>query len=165
MKRGDELYNSATGQRLICLRASASTAGKLLELDSRWERAGAPPPEHLHPHQREYFVVIEGTLIAKVNGDERRLRAGETLELSPGTPHTMWNPGPSPARALWQTRPALDTEAFLQAAWDLAGAGRVDTNGSPRLRDGLKLARSYQREFRVTTPPWPIQRLAFLLAR
>jgi mannose-6-phosphate isomerase-like protein (cupin superfamily) len=165
MNRGDELYNEISGQRLVCLRAGADTDGELLELESRWERGGAPLPEHVHPSQSEHFELLEGTLIARVNGAERTLAAGDALELPAGTPHTMWNPGPAPARAIWQTRPALNTERFLQAVWGLAASGRVDADGSPRLRDGLSLARSYQREFRVTRPPWPIQRLAFLLVR
>jgi hypothetical protein len=45
MNRGDELYNEISGQRLVCLRAGADTDGELLELESRWERGGAPLPE------------------------------------------------------------------------------------------------------------------------
>lgn len=165
MNPGDELYNQISGQRLICLRASAQTDGELLELESRWQHPSEPPPEHLHPDQSERFEMLEGTLTARVDGHQRSLTAGDVLELAPGTPHTMWNPHPTQARALWQTQPALNTEDFLEAVWALAAAGRVDANGSPRLRDGLKLARRHQTEFRVTRPPWPMQRLAFNLVR
>ena len=38
----------------------------------------------------------------------------------------MWNPGPGRARAVWQTRPALKTEAFFEMVWGLARASAND---------------------------------------
>lgn len=102
-------------------------------------------------------------MAARIDGSDRTLQPGETLELAPGMPHTIWNPGPGPARAIWQTQPALDTEAFFAAMWGLAQTGQVNAKGHPPLRLGLRLLAAHQREFRLTRPAWPLQRLAFLL--
>lgn len=163
MNPGDQLFNPATGERLIFIHTTAGTRGEMLEVESIWERPGDPPPEHLHPHQTERFQVLEGRVAARIDGSDRTLQPGETFELAPGMPHTMWNPGPGPARAIWQTQPALGTEAFFAAMWGLAQTGQVNAKGRPPLRLGLRLVAAHQREFRLTRPAWPLQRLAFLL--
>jgi quercetin dioxygenase-like cupin family protein len=120
---GDVLDNPITGQSLTFRRTTAETGGELLEVESRWEPAGQEPPEHYHPHQEEHFEVLEGELRARVGETEQTLHAGETLDVPAATPHTMWNPGPGRARAVWQTRPALQTEAFFEMVFGLAQAG------------------------------------------
>ena len=50
----------------------------------------------------------------------------------------MWNPGPGRARAVWQTRPALRTEAFFEMVWGLAqkaNANDADSPGPDKRRD------------------------------
>ena len=111
---GDVLENPISGQSLTFRRTTADTAGELLEVESSWDGAGPEPPEHYHPRQEERFEVLEGELQARVGDLERTVGAGETLDVPAGTPHTMWNTGPGRARAVWQTRPALKTEAFFE---------------------------------------------------
>ena len=69
--------------------------------------------------------------------------AGDTLDVPAGTPHAMWNPGPGRARAVWQTRPALKTEAFFEMVWGLAQAARSgeempDPDGPPRCSASMR---------------------------
>lgn len=76
-------------------------------------RPGSPlPPAHLHPAQSERFEVHEGALVFVVEGLERTVSAGESIDLPPGTVHQAHNPGEVPAVATWQTRPALRTADF-----------------------------------------------------
>jgi quercetin dioxygenase-like cupin family protein len=114
------LDNPITGQCLTFRQTTVDTGGKLLEVESSWESGGQEPPEHYHPHQEEHFEVLEGELRARVGAIDHTVRAGETLDVPAGTPHAMWNPGPGRARAVWQTRPALKTEAFFEMVWGLA---------------------------------------------
>jgi quercetin dioxygenase-like cupin family protein len=122
VKPGDVLDNPITRQSLTFRRTTADTGGELLEVESRWEAAGPEPPAHYHPRQDERFQVLEGELRARVGDVEHAVGAGDTLDVPAGTPHAMWNPGPGRARAVWQTRPALRTEAFFEMLWGLAQA-------------------------------------------
>ena len=78
--------------------------------------------------------MLEGELRARIGGTEHTVGAGETLAVPAGTPHSMWNPGPGPARAVWQTRPALRTEGFFELVWGLAAGGEDERRGAARPR-------------------------------
>ena len=148
---GDVLENPITGQSLTFRRTTAETGGELLEVESSWESGGPEPPEHHHPHQDERFEVLEGELRARVGDVEHTLRAGDTLDLPAGTPHAMWNPGPGRARASWETRPALKTEAFFEMVWGLA---RASANGEamPDPDRAAAMFNEYADEFRLGRP-------------
>ena len=46
---------------------------ELLEVEGIWGPGGKAPPVHYHPAQDEHFEVLEGTLTARVEGEEREL--------------------------------------------------------------------------------------------
>ena len=73
----------------------------------------------------------------------------------------MWNAGDEETRALWQTRPALKTEAFFETTWGLARDGRVHDRGMPGLLQASVLMQEYADEFRLTKPPRGVQRVVF----
>ncbi|MGH2979690.1 MAG: cupin domain-containing protein [Solirubrobacterales bacterium] len=150
-KAGDVLENPFTGQNLTFLRTTADTGGELLEVESRWTGGGQEPPEHHHPYQRERFDVLEGELRARVGDVEHTVRAGETLDVPAGTPHSMWNPAAGRARAVWQTRPALKTEAFFELAWGLAQASASGAAG-PGPEEAAAMMHEYADEFRLGRP-------------
>jgi quercetin dioxygenase-like cupin family protein len=56
-------------------------------MDSR-ARRGDSPPYHVHTTEDETFHVVEGELVALVDGELRRARAGDTVLLPKGVPHT-----------------------------------------------------------------------------
>lgn len=148
---GDVLENPITGQSLTFRRTTAETGGQLLEVESSWEPAGREPPEHYHPNQDERFQVLEGELRARVGGVEQTVREGETLDVPPATPHTMWNAGATRTRAVWQTRPALKTEAFFEMLWGLAQASARGEEGPDPERAAAMLS-EYTDEFRLGRP-------------
>jgi mannose-6-phosphate isomerase-like protein (cupin superfamily) len=150
-KTGDVLDNPFTGQSLRFLRTAADTGGELLEVESRWASAGPEPPEHHHPRQEEHFEVLEGALRVRMGGTERTVAAGETIDVPAGTPHSMWNPGPGPTRALWQTRPALRTEGFFELVWGLAQAAHSGQEG-PSGDEAAAMMSEYSDEFRLGRP-------------
>jgi mannose-6-phosphate isomerase-like protein (cupin superfamily) len=130
-----------------------SASPELLDVEGRWGPGGKPPPAHYHPEQDEHFEVLEGTLTAKLNGEERDLKPGETLDIPRRTPHQIWNRGEVEARAIWQTRPALRTENWFRSIDRLFREGRVGKNGMPGpLAFGVFLS-EYRDVFRLVSPP------------
>jgi len=149
---GDILENPFTGQNLTFRRTAADTGGELLEVESNWSQPGQEPPQHYHPRQEEHFEVLEGELRARIGGTEHTVGAGETLAVPAGTPHSMWNPGPGPARAVWQTRPALRTEGFFELVWGLAQTAKTNPEGGPSADEAAAMMREYENEFRLGRP-------------
>jgi quercetin dioxygenase-like cupin family protein len=98
----------------------------VLEMEGSYSGEGGLPPEHYHPRQDEHFEVLEGTVRAVVNGEERRYSAGESFDVPAGTPHQM--AGDGPARLRWEVRPALRTAEFFERAYsDDPGADFLET--------------------------------------
>src|SRR5687767_9560215 len=97
----------------------------LLEVEGRWGPEGKPPPPHFHPAQDEHFEVLAGRLKAKLDGEERELSTGDTLDVPGGTSHQIWNAGTEPARATWQTRPAGRTAEWFRSVDALHQGDRV----------------------------------------
>jgi mannose-6-phosphate isomerase-like protein (cupin superfamily) len=126
---GQELVGR-NGFRLKLLRISEDA----LELEAFYSGEGELPPEHLHPHQEEHFEVLEGSLRAIINGEERRYVAGEQFEVPALAPHQM--AGDGPARVRWEVRPALRTAEFFERAY----------SGDP----GADFLEEFSNEFRLT---------------
>ena len=114
---------------------------ELLEVEGAYEPGGAPPPKHFHPEQDEVFEVLSGTLRARVDDDERTLRAGDTIEIPRGAVHQFWNDGTEPARVIWQTRPAGRTLSWFETL-DALQRGEGDGSGLlEEYADVFRLAR------------------------
>ena len=148
---GEQISNGA-GMTLKFVKTAADTGGELLEMEATYEPGPGRPPVHFHPRQSEHFEILEGTMHALIGGQERELRAGETVEIEAGVQHSMWNEGPQTARTRWQTRPALRTEDFFDALFRLSRAG-----GKPGLLRTAVFAREFRDEFRTTSPSQPVQ--------
>ena len=120
---GDRLTNPFTGQSIVFRRTTAETGGELVEVESIYSTAGSAAPAHLHPSQDEHFEVLEGELVAVLDGEERELGPGDTLEIPAGTPHLFQKAEGVEARMIWVTRPALRTEEFFELVFggDLEG--------------------------------------------
>ncbi|MBA2712245.1 MAG: cupin domain-containing protein [Rubrobacteraceae bacterium] len=162
-KSGEVLENPVTGQRIVFKQTSADTGGTLLEVESTYTKpTPSRPPVHYHPAQEETFEVLSGKLSVIIDGERKTLGEDETLVIPRGTRHTMWaeNAG---VRVNWQTRPALKTEAFFETIYSLARDGKTNSKGAPNLLQYAVIARSYAGEFRLASPPWPVQQLLFAI--
>jgi len=93
---------------------------ELLEMEANYAGRGDLPPDHYHPQQDEHFEVLEGAIRVVLDGEERRVEAGETLDIPAGTHHQM--AGDGPARVKWEVRPALKTADFFERLY----GGQVD---------------------------------------
>jgi quercetin dioxygenase-like cupin family protein len=129
---------------------------ELLEVEASYGPSGSPPPKHLHPNQDEHFEVLAGGLTVRIDGQERTLRTGDTIDIPRTTVHQMWNAGTEPARLLWHTRPALRTEQWFSAIDALHREGRVGRNGLPGPLAFGALLSEYRDVFRLAAGPAPV---------
>jgi quercetin dioxygenase-like cupin family protein len=113
---GQEISSPDGGNRLRLIQTAAETDGELLVMEATYAGTGVLPPEHLHPSQDEHFTVVEGSVRAIVNGEERTYGAGESFDVPAGTPHQMAAAGEQ-ARFRWEVRPALRTAEFFEGLY------------------------------------------------
>jgi quercetin dioxygenase-like cupin family protein len=126
----------------------------LVEVEASYGPKGSPPPKHLHPDQDEHFEVRSGELTVRVDGEERKLAAGDAIDIPRETVHQMWNSGAEPATVVWQTRPALRTEQWFRAIDVLNREG----GGAPSPVAMAPLLEEYRDVFRLALAPDPVQR-------
>jgi quercetin dioxygenase-like cupin family protein len=158
-KAGEEVYNPRQQDRIIFRQTARETGEQLLQLEIFASPNAAAPPEHVHPRQEERFETVSGVLRGRVGGEERTLRAGESMVVSPGTPHTWWIDGEEDARVLVEFRPALNTEAFFETMYGLARDGKLDENGIPPLLQTAIICRAYENY--LPRPPVALQKVLF----
>jgi quercetin dioxygenase-like cupin family protein len=72
------------------------------------------PPVHIHPHQDEWFYVMEGEVLFQVNGKRVTLGAGESVLGPRGIPHGFVGVGEKPAHMIIAFTPAGKMEAFFR---------------------------------------------------
>lgn len=53
--------------------------------------SGTAEVRHLHRSARQFFYVLRGTAHLEAGGTDHELKAGQGLEVPPGTPHQMFN--------------------------------------------------------------------------
>jgi mannose-6-phosphate isomerase-like protein (cupin superfamily) len=112
---GDVLLDPRSGRRLIVRRTSAQTGGRLIEYAVHYLINEARPEADVQADREHILEVVDGALEASVSGRVQSLSVGDVLLIGQGEPFAVWNALPSPAIAVWQTCPALDTEALLEA--------------------------------------------------
>jgi len=156
---GEMIENPVTHDRVIFRVTAQDTNGALLEFDDFLLAGYMSPPEHVHPRQQEHFEVISGSLGVRIAGREQVLRAGESVAVPPGTPHTIWKAGEGETHVLVAFRPALQTEAFFETMFALARDGKTDKQGIPSLLQFASGASEYG--MYVTRPPIAVQKALF----
>lgn len=66
---------------------------------------GAAEVMHYHKKSQQFFFVLSGEALMKVDGDTVMLPAGNGLRILPGTRHQIRNPSSSPMRLLVISQP------------------------------------------------------------
>ena len=131
-----------------------SSTAETLAVEATYGPGGKRPPAHFHPSQDERFEVLAGRLSVKVEGKQRELGVGETIDIARGQLHQMWNPSAEPAPVRWTTSPALRTERWFRDVDALHREGKVGRNGMPGpLAFGVMLS-EYRDVFRLAAPDW-----------
>jgi quercetin dioxygenase-like cupin family protein len=91
------------------------TADGLLLIEHRnLQKTG--PPVHIHPHQEEWFYVIDGQLLLQVADKRTTLGPGESITAPRGIPHGFLPIGDKPVRMLIAFTPAGKMESFFREA-------------------------------------------------
>jgi quercetin dioxygenase-like cupin family protein len=160
---GDTIGNPRTGQRMVFLQTGADTGGELLRIECFNPPTGVDEPEHCHPLQESRTEVISGTLRFRVRGETCEVGPGESHTIPAGVPHSFGNYGDAEAHWIAEFRPALRTDAFFEALFDLASRDQLDELGMPSLLQLAVSVPAFAQEIRVTRPPWPVQRVLFAL--
>jgi quercetin dioxygenase-like cupin family protein len=162
---GDTFINRA-GDQLTFRQTSRATIGALLEVEVVYRPHATPPPFHYHPFQEERFQVLAGTIHTVIGNHTQTYGPGDTFVVPAGISHAMHNTSPEAGRVVWQIRPALRTETFFETLWGLARDGKTNAQGVPQLLQLAVLLDTYAQEFRLTKPPYALQRpLWAILAR
>lgn len=157
------LRNPKTKQDIRFLQTGKDTNGKLLEMEATYNGHSKEPAPHYHPNQIEDFTVIAGTLTVRMDGKLILLKKGDTLHIPKNKIHSMWNSSNSKTVVNWKVQPALHTENLFETANGLAMDGKTNDDGMPNLLQVALMANHYADVFRLSKPPFIIQKILFIL--
>lgn len=160
-KAGDEIVNPRTGQRMVFLKTGTETGGELVQIDTHNPPTGVAEPKHVHPFQESGAEVLSGSLRFHVDGEERSVKAGESITIPANTPHNFWNDGDEEAHFIGWFRPALKIDRFFEMLFGLAQDGKLNEKGLPSLWQMAVSVPYFGDEIRLTSPPWAVQRAVF----
>jgi quercetin dioxygenase-like cupin family protein len=89
------------------------TNGELFIIEHTTRQKGGPP-RHIHPHQDEWFYVIEGEFLFEVGQDRVTLRRGGSILAPRNLPHAWAFVGNNGGKMLISYTPAGKMEAFFR---------------------------------------------------
>ena len=160
-RQGQVFVSKTEGFRQTVLKREGGLAWVELVLEPR-----APgPPEHIHTSFAENFIVAEGTLSLLVNGEKKLLRAGESLMVTPGTPHKPFNETDSPVVIRGPLTPEYGMPerftVFLTQAYGFFDES--ESNGRPP-KALLQMSRfSPKYDVWLAGQPFPLQKAVFFV--
>lgn len=101
------------------IKVPAAATGDALSITEMAVPAGYMVPPHTHGSTDEWSFVLEGTIGARIGGDEISAAPGSWILKPRGRMHTFWNAGPDPARIIELLTPGR-FERFFREMADLA---------------------------------------------
>ena len=116
------LDNRHTGEQLH-LRRVVRGGAICLELKGSLPPRQDGPPLHIHFKEHEEGTVIAGTLSAEVDGRRIEVPAGGTAPLPMGSAHRWWNAGDDTLLFEGVTKPVIDLDVYLGAAFEVLNSG------------------------------------------
>ncbi|HEX9035435.1 MAG TPA: cupin domain-containing protein [Ktedonobacterales bacterium] len=157
---GREIINPVSGERIVIRQSGEQTGGALLAFDLYLPPGGHVPAAHTHPEQEERFTVISGRMRFRLGWRSLSAGPGESVAISRGVAHWFSNPGPEPAHAYVETRPALRMEELFVSTEELGLAARARGAHLPAPPDLARLLLRFQREVAVPYAPASLSRAA-----
>ena len=150
-KKGDVLTVPWLGERVVVLESAQDTGGNSLRLELHLMPGSSSRLEHIHPAQKELIAVMSPSVSVRVAGAERKMKAGQKLEILPSSRHMYWNSGDAEAVVQVEYRPALRMEEFLDTLHALEQVGQVSPKtGLPAsLLQRAALLHTYRPEMRL----------------
>ena len=151
----DVIANPISGQTVTFLSSTPEVLRTRFEVES----GRAIDPRHIHPRQVETITVIEGRIRCSLpDKSEQVLEPQQRWEIPSGTPHT-WAAIDAHVKLQIDFRPALRTRRLMTRLFGLAEAGKTNSKGMPNPLQVSVIAREYQLEFRLASPPWGVQKV------
>jgi mannose-6-phosphate isomerase-like protein (cupin superfamily) len=121
------------GSAYIVLQPTAETGGEYVEMEFVLPSGCVPPPPHVHPHQVEEYLVLEGSFDVTVDGHWRTLGPGDSAAVPQGALHTFRNRSGAPVRVRNWHRPAMRFEGFIEQTASALRAARLTSKLDPRV--------------------------------
>lgn len=159
------ITNQKTGQTFRFIKTAKDTGGALLEIESGFRAHSMEPPPHFHPYQSEDFIILEGELTVKMDGEIRTFKKGETFYIPANKIHSMWNRSSQQTIVNWQTKPAMQSEQLFETIVGLANDGQTDATGKPALLQAALTIPAFHNEFRLVNPPMLVQKIVFSILK
>jgi len=126
------------GYSTILFRVPKSdSGGSIFAVEHRGLGKGGPP-EHFHPHQDEWFYVLEGEVRFRVAGKEVVVKAGESVLGPRGVPHCFAGTGERPARMLITFTPGGKRKEFFR---------EVAVPNGPKMEGNASLFAKYEMQY------------------
>jgi hypothetical protein len=107
-------------------------------------------------------MILKGQMTVRLQGKILLLNEGDTLHIPANTIHSMWNNTGGTSVINWKIQPALSTEYFLETATGLASDKKRRKRMCSLLQRAL-IANKYSDVFRLSKPPFLIQKTLFIL--
>lgn len=161
VKAGDVIVNPVSTDRIVFLRTRSDGNGELLQFDNFHQPNGIGPVPHQHPLQEETFIVKRGAFAITIEGQERVVKAGETVVVPRGAAHTWHIVGTDELHLLTEFRPALHFEEIIETICGLAQAGKMDHKGNPNPLQMTVTLYAYPGEFWLVGPPIFAQKVLY----
>lgn len=157
------ICNKKTGQDIRFLQTAKDTNNLLLEIESTYNRRNNEPPAHYHPRQEEDFLVLAGELTVKMDGQTNIYKQGDSFHIPKYKVHAMWNNSDHKTIVNWKVMPAMNTENLFETLAGLANEDKTNADGRPGILQLALTANKYSAVFRLSKPPFAIQKLLFSL--
>jgi mannose-6-phosphate isomerase-like protein (cupin superfamily) len=122
----DDWHEVTPGERIKIHTSSEQTGGAFSMVEAIAE-PGNGVPTHVHHHEDEHFIVLEGTLRIAAGDKRADISAGETITVARGVPHAWCNASKAPVRMVVVFSPGGIEGLFreIAAACDLAAVEAI----------------------------------------
>lgn len=148
---------------LLDFRPGADMTWEITRTDERFETlfwlepTGPTPPLHVHPKAEESYEVLEGAIEVNIDGQWKKVTAGNSAVVPAGVPHTL-RPEPDAdreAKLINAHSPALEYESFFRKFHHLAstGAATLPPKNPRSLFNVAILFSDHPTEIRSVRPP------------
>jgi mannose-6-phosphate isomerase-like protein (cupin superfamily)/uncharacterized protein YndB with AHSA1/START domain len=158
VKPGDVVEVPEIGLRFEFRATAESTGGEYAQVDVIGRPRGFIKAAHVHRGQTETHEVIAGAMKVAFGGRTHVLRAGESIEVPPDTPHTQLPAGDGPGHIRVTVRPARNIEGFLERLGELSSAGQYNRFGFPKPLAAARMVLDLGAEGHAARPPLRVQR-------
>lgn len=133
------------------LLSGEQTAGQFCLFENR-SNGNTRTPIHVHARDDETLYIIEGELTAVIDGQPRRLTAGESIFLPRGIPHQLENVSGDPCKYILIGTPALFERFVEEGGHEL----QPDEVAGPPTSEEIARLREASPRFGITLlPDWP----------